>query len=178
MKPGPRVLVTVMLSEYAEALAGMPAHGPVGSGKLRGVLAGREGAPKVPAGPRVSTIRQGVTPMKGRGLVTSPMVVSLPVFLLEDPWEGTVQFATVAPICPSARAAASEATTTARKIIVDRNRRVQGVLITILLRSSFRPSLSMTSFCRPRFLNLPNSRKPVPQAPFERNHPVGRCHFP
>ena len=71
MKPGPSVLVTVMLSEYAETLAGMPAHGPAGSGKFREMLAGREGPLKVPTGPRVSTMRQGVTPMNGSGLVTS-----------------------------------------------------------------------------------------------------------
>jgi hypothetical protein len=72
MKPGPCVLVTVMLSEYAEALAGMPAHGPVGSGKLRGMLAGSDGPPKAPTGPRVSTMRQGVTGMNGTGLEMSP----------------------------------------------------------------------------------------------------------
>src|SRR6266581_7847530 len=98
MKPGPRVLVTVMLSEYAETLAGMPAQGPVGSGKLRGALAGREGPPKVPAGPRVSTMRQGVTPMNGSGLVTSP-IVRIPPECVDEAGLGTDQLATVAPIC-------------------------------------------------------------------------------
>src|SRR6266481_1565137 len=87
-----------MLSEYAETLAGIPAHGPVGSGKLRGALAGREGPPKVPAGPRVSTMRQGVTPMNGSGLVTSPSV-RIPRPGAAEPDEGTGQFATVEPSC-------------------------------------------------------------------------------
>src|SRR6266568_4120174 len=106
MKPGPRVLVTVMLSEYAETLAGMPAHGPVGSGKLRGALAGREGPPKVPAGPRVSTMRQGVTPINGSGLVTSASV-RIPRPGVAGPNEGTGQFATVEPSCACAALAAN-----------------------------------------------------------------------
>src|SRR5713226_8127756 len=106
MKPGPRVLVTVMLSEYAETLAGIPAHGPVGSGKLRGALAGREGPPKVPAGPRVSTMRQGVTPMNGSGLVTS---ASARIPRPDEPEldEGTGQVGTVAPSCACAALAAN-----------------------------------------------------------------------
>src|SRR6266568_4962429 len=101
MKPGPSVLVTVMLREYAETLAGMPAHGPAGSGKLRGVLAGREGPPKVPAGPRVSTMRQGVTPMNGSGLVTSASA-RIPRLDEPEPDEATGQFGTVAPSCAHA----------------------------------------------------------------------------
>src|SRR6266566_8239627 len=98
MKPGPSVLVTVMLSEYAETVRGIPAHGPVGSGKLRGVPAGREGPPKVPTGPRVSTMRQGVTPMNGSGLVTSARA-RIPRLDEPESDEGTGQFATVAPSC-------------------------------------------------------------------------------
>src|SRR5260370_10505756 len=83
MKPGRNVLVTVILSEYAETLTGMPAQGPVGSGKLRGVLAGSEGQPKVPSGPRVSTMGQGVISMKGKGEIGVARVPSLRTVLGE-----------------------------------------------------------------------------------------------
>ena len=49
-----------------------PAQGPSARSKLRETPGESEGAPKGPTGPRVSTIRHGVTPMKGLGLVTSP----------------------------------------------------------------------------------------------------------
>jgi hypothetical protein len=46
----------------------------------------------------VSTIRQGVTPMNGRGFVASPSVRIREVPGLEED-DGTLQFATAAPIC-------------------------------------------------------------------------------
>jgi hypothetical protein len=61
---------TVMLSETAPADAGMPQGAPVRVMAI-GVLSAR-----VPG--RMSNCRQGVTPMKGSGLVTSPIVVSPP----------------------------------------------------------------------------------------------------
>src|SRR5438552_12801400 len=132
MKPGPRVLVTVTLSEYAETLAGMPAHGPVGSGKLRGALAGREGPPKVPAGPRVSTMRQGVTPMNGSGLVTS---ASARIPRPDEPGlEGTGQLDTVVPSCASAEIAAN-----ARDRITSVNVIGQVLVIPSSLRKLFDP---------------------------------------
>src|SRR5262249_48643276 len=101
MKPGPWVFVAVMLSEYACGSAGKPAHGPVGNGKDRGTPAVRGGAPNVPVGPLVSTIRQGVTPMNGIGLVTSAST-----WIPREPepglYGGTVQFGTVDPTCPHA----------------------------------------------------------------------------
>src|SRR5690242_19214741 len=65
MKPGPSVFVTVTFNEYAPAVDGIPAHGPDGMTKSRGIPAARGGAPKAPAGPRVSATRHGVTATKG-----------------------------------------------------------------------------------------------------------------
>src|SRR5436190_18053237 len=84
----------------------MPAQGPVGSGKLRGALAGREGPPKVPAGPRVSTMRQGVTPMNGSGLVTSASA-RIPRLDEPEPDAGTGQLGTVTPSCACVALAAN-----------------------------------------------------------------------
>src|SRR6266487_2242491 len=83
MKPGPCVLVTVTFKETAAARGGrlavrggMP-HFPVRV-KFRGTPAVSAGGPYPAGNPawRVSAIRQGSTPMKGRGLVTAPIVVS------------------------------------------------------------------------------------------------------
>ena len=49
-----------MLKAYAWALAGIPQL-LEGTGKVRGTPPASDGAPKVPAGFRVSATRQGVT---------------------------------------------------------------------------------------------------------------------
>src|SRR5580765_7713345 len=64
------VFVTVMLSEYAPAVAGIPVQtGWVGTGMSRLLSAASVGGPNAPVWPalRVSMIRQGVIAMKGRG---------------------------------------------------------------------------------------------------------------
>jgi hypothetical protein len=58
-----------MLREYAWALLGMLQE-PCGIGTLRVAPAAMEGPPKVPAGPRVSMMRQGVTGTKRYPVVT------------------------------------------------------------------------------------------------------------
>src|SRR6266508_3770830 len=80
MKPAPRVFVTVTFSEYACALAGIPGQrGSEFRSKFRGTPAPSAGGPN-PAGKaacRVSTSRQGVMPMKGRGDVDDASSVSI-----------------------------------------------------------------------------------------------------
>src|SRR5512147_863251 len=93
MKPGPCVLVTVTFNETAWAPGGMP-HFPVRV-KLRGTPPLSAGVP-YPAGKpawRVSTIRQGERPMKGRGLVTPPIVEIPPLALSGDHVAGAGQSA-------------------------------------------------------------------------------------
>src|SRR5215471_8341452 len=117
---------------------GIPAHGPVGSGKLRGEPGESEGAPKVPVGPRVSTIRQGVTGWNPISLPMSPIVV---IAVLEPPsdgprsvkLEGGCQSGTLPPSWPCAYGAASRAASVARKTVPDRHRRFHEILIAILL---------------------------------------------
>src|SRR5215468_3242885 len=130
MKPGPSVLVTVMFKEYAPTGEGIPVQGPPSSAKLRETPAERAGAPNGPAGPRVSTIRHGVTPTNVRGRVTSPSVRIPPAFPGEvEPAEGTGQLDTVAPSCPSARAVRSGVKSIARKTAFDRGKKSPEVLI-------------------------------------------------
>src|SRR5262252_3697468 len=98
MNPGPNVLVTVMLSETAATpIEGKPVQGPARRLKFLGDPAGSDGAPYGPAGPRVSTIRHGVTPTKGFAWVTSPWVFIPPEDVADA--AGTVQLGTVEPIC-------------------------------------------------------------------------------
>jgi hypothetical protein len=73
-KPKPIMLTTVKLSEYAPALVGMPLHGPDGIVYERVSPEEKAGPPKGPTAFRVSKIRQGASPMKGRGLVMAPIV--------------------------------------------------------------------------------------------------------
>src|SRR4029450_111999 len=70
MKPAPRVFITVTFNEYACALAGIPGQSESEfRSKFRGTPAASAGGPNPGGNPacRVSTRRQGVMPMKGRG---------------------------------------------------------------------------------------------------------------
>src|SRR5215831_13431298 len=134
---------------------GIPAHGPVGSGKLRETPGESDGAPNVPVGPRVSTIRQGVT---GSNPISCPM--SANALTPDDPpecvtLEPTDQFGTVAPSWPRARAEKRKPARTASKTVLDRHRSSRENLIAASLdkvatqRGVFRIALPRSGPIRP-----------------------------